>query len=100
MVAGTTVIKDSRQIALRQLAFDHVAPEYVATYPQAVDLQPAHIELIKETLSDLSLENSDAHVQLLAEKTAKMLSVTFDEHPRKFLRTVVNDYSGASRNSL
>jgi uncharacterized RDD family membrane protein YckC len=94
MVAGTTVIKQSKRIAFRQLAFDEVRPEYVPTYPQATQLQPAHIELIKETLDNLTLQNSEEHVNLLAEKTATMLGVTYDEHPRKFLRTIVSDYSG------
>jgi hypothetical protein len=93
MVAGTTVIKESKRIAFRQLAFDEVRNEHIPLYPQATELQPAHIELIKETLGNLSLENSDIHVRLLADKTAAILGVTYEDHPRKFLRTVVNDYS-------
>ncbi|HLF65238.1 MAG TPA: RDD family protein [Saprospiraceae bacterium] len=97
MVAGTTVIKESRRVVFRQLAFDEVRAEYVPTYPQATKLQPVHIELIKETLNDLALENSEGHVKLLADKTAGMLGLTYEEHPRKFLRTIVNDYSGVAR---
>ncbi len=95
MVAGTTVIKLSRRVGFRQLAFDEVREEYIPTYPQATQLKPTHIELIKETLDNLALENSEDHVRLLAEKTASMLGITYEEHPRKFLRTIVSDYSGA-----
>jgi uncharacterized RDD family membrane protein YckC len=97
MVAGTTVIKESRQLSFGQLAFDEVREDYIPTYPQAASLQPAHIELIKETLNNLALENSEEHVRMLADKTAQMLEIAYAEHPRKFLRTIVNDYNGASR---
>lgn len=97
MVAGTTVIKQGTRVAFRQLAFDEVRKEYIPIYPQASQLQPAHVELIKETLNNLSLEQADDHVNLLAEKTANMLGIQFEEHPRKFLHTIVMDYSGTQR---
>jgi uncharacterized RDD family membrane protein YckC len=98
MVAGTTVIKEQHQIQFHQLAYDEQKPAYIPVYPQASQLEPVHIELIKETLNNFQLTRAENHVTLLAEKTAIMMGVMYQEHPRKFLRTVVNDYSGASRN--
>ncbi len=95
MVAGTTVIKESRQVRFRQLAYDESPREYIPTYPNARDLRPAHIELIKELLNNFDLESGDVLVARLADKTAKMLDVHSDEHPRKFLRTVLQDYYGS-----
>jgi len=97
MVAGTTVIKERQRIGFHRLAYDETKPAYVPTYTQAAQLTPAHVELIKETLDNFQLAGSDVHVALLADKTAGILGVTYTEHPRKFLRTVVNDYSGVSR---
>jgi uncharacterized RDD family membrane protein YckC len=93
MVAGTTVIKEVQRVTLSQLAYQKVQPDYVPVYPQAVQLNAQHIELIRETLNNLALNNVDAHVRLLADKTAGMLNITYSEHPRKFLRTIVQDYS-------
>lgn len=97
MVAGTTVIKETTAVRFRQLAYDESPDIYQPVYPQARSLKPAHIELIKETLNNPGLENSDQLVVLLAQKTASMLGVQYDEHPRKFLRTVLNDYYRTSR---
>jgi uncharacterized RDD family membrane protein YckC len=97
MVAGTTVIKEQHIIQFHQLAYSETKPTYIPIYPESSQLAPAHIELIKETLNNFQLAAADDHVLLLADKTAKMLGVQYSEHPRKILRTVVDDYSGASR---
>ena len=93
IVAGTTVIKERKAHSIRHLAYEEPKEEYIPTYPQVRKLNSQQIEVIRETLNNLEIDHIHDHVRLLSDKIAGIMGVDFEEHPRKFLRTVVKDFT-------
>ena len=93
MVAGTTVVKRRRSHSIRSTIYQDFDQNYEPVYLEAKKLTSVEVDLIKEVLDSKILERNDMHVDALSNKLSKHLDIEFEEHPRKFLRTLLKDYS-------
>jgi uncharacterized RDD family membrane protein YckC len=93
MVAGTTVVKRRTSRSIRSTVYQDFDQSYEPVYIEAKSLTPNEIDLIKEVMDSKTLERNDTHVMALSEKLSAHLGIQFEEHPRKFLRTLLRDYS-------
>jgi len=97
LVAGTTVIRLRSTVKLDDLAYVETQEQYEVVYPSAFRLKDTEVELIQEVLSNREADNIDYIITELSTKLATKLQIEFEEHPRKFLKTLVEDYSYLNR---
>ena len=93
LVAGTVVVSNKKRYNVRSTVFQEYKEDYEPIYLAAKNLQPQEVAIIKEVLDNKMLERNDRHIDELAERLSDHLGVQFEEHPRKFLRTLLRDYS-------
>ncbi len=93
MVAGTTVVKlEEEKTMSAQSAFISPEVSYEVIFPQAVQLNPADVELIQRSL-EINRELGNSKPMLaLTEKVKNQLGIRTDFPPVKFLYTLIKDY--------
>ncbi|MFM2305812.1 MAG: hypothetical protein RLZZ367_481 [Bacteroidota bacterium] len=93
MLAGTTVIKTSNSVALRDTLYEKVNSNYQPVYPEAKLLTSADVELIKQVLNNSTYLENFEMVYTLTGKVQQKMNVSRTEGPEDFLRTVIKDYN-------
>ena len=102
MAAGTTVVKVSRNISLKNTLYTEVDSAYTPVFQEAVDmLGDKDISLAKEVMDALMLERSTTHLVEVGEKMkatlAQKMKVTSELSPLDFLQAVITDYNHRRR---
>jgi uncharacterized RDD family membrane protein YckC len=95
MLAGTTVVRTRRQIKIDDTLFLETDENYIAKYPQAVNLSDQDISLLKEVLNR-QVKSNDESMNLTrkaADKVMKMLNIMTHDNPSSFLQDIIRDYN-------
>ena len=97
LAAGTTVISERVRIGLDRTLLENVPDDYRPVYPQVTVLSDKDVQEIKEIYKN-SLDSSNYRViNKLSKKVSELLSITPEEKPVQFLKTVLKDYSYYTR---
>lgn len=95
LAAGTIVIKEKnyKKIQVRLAEFNHLSENYTPVYTQAQDLSLEQVNVIYKTLNMRLGKDRDRHIQLLAEKIRRLLSIQSSQtNDERILRVLLRDY--------
>jgi uncharacterized RDD family membrane protein YckC len=99
LAAGTTVIKLlTAPPVTSQKIMQSLNDNYVAQFPQVVNLSDRDISIIKEALDTNVQFGNEKPVLLIAEKLKKLHGIETDISPSQFLYTVLKDYHHITSN--
>lgn len=95
MMAGTTVIRTNKtkKIYRNPLDMTEEQEDYIAKYPEAINLTDYDIRIIKEAIRAYRFNNKREPIDAVTEKVEEILSVKCNEPPIQFLSHVVEDYN-------
>jgi uncharacterized RDD family membrane protein YckC len=95
MLAGTTVVRTRRQTKIDDTLFLETDENYIAKYPQAVNLSDQDISLLKEVLNRQVRSNYESMnlTRKAADKVMKMLNIMTPDDPNSFLQDIIRDYN-------
>ena len=93
MAAKTTVISEKRKVSLANTLAVEIPEGYVPKYPQVTVLKDRDVQDIKEIYRTARVKGRHDVVIALAEKTASVLGVKFEEKPMAFIKQVIEDYN-------
>ncbi len=93
MAAKTTVISEKRKVSLANTLAVEIPENYVPKYPQVTVLKDRDVQDIKEIYRTARVKGRHDIVIALAEKTASVLGVKFEEKPMAFIKQVIEDYN-------
>jgi len=97
IAAGTIVINMQNATSLEDTLFVLTEEDYEVTFPQVQELNDKDVTLIKEILETARRTQQHRAILPLVEKVKTVLQLTEVElPPRKFLTTVIKDYSHLS----
>lgn len=93
VVAGTTVVrlKEHQTISASE-TFISPEEDYIATFPEVVNLSDKDIELVQRALEVNKNQGNAKPAVVVTEKIKALLKIQSDMPPIKFLYTIVKDY--------
>lgn len=93
IVAGTTVVRLTEHQALSaKETFISPEEDYIATFPEVVNLSDKDIELVQRALEANRNQGNSKPAVVVTEKIKALLSIQSNMPPIKFLYTIVKDY--------
>lgn len=99
LAAGTTVIKlDAAPRVTSQKMIQSLNDNYVAEFPQVVNLSDKDILIIKEALEANVQLGNEKPILLIAEKLKKLYGIETSLSPSQFLYTIMKDYHHITSN--
>ncbi|MCW3127948.1 MAG: hypothetical protein JWO03_3606 [Bacteroidetes bacterium] len=94
MIAGTTVIRITSTVSLKDTIYQKLNYNHIVTYQEARKLSESEIELIKKVLNTPEYRDNYDMVYTLTNKIQSKMNVArIEASPEDFLRTVVRDYN-------
>ena len=93
IAAGTSVVrlKEHEALSARDTFITH-EEEYIASFPEVVNLSEKDIELVQRALETNRDQGNIKPAVLVTEKIKELLKIKSDMPPIKFLYTIVKDY--------
>ncbi|MCG8306213.1 MAG: RDD family protein [Cytophagales bacterium] len=92
IAAGTTVIKLKKSGFLKRHTLNDLDENYAPVFPNASELSPEHVELIKKAINAKLNMLNNKPVEAIAAKTRDKLGIHTDLPDLKFLHTILKDY--------
>ena len=93
LAAGTTVIKTSSKVSLRDTILYKPISNYKIVFDQVSLLSDKDVGIIKEILDHSLTNNKRENLTLLAQKVKLKMGVTTTLKDEEFLKTILLDYS-------
>lgn len=93
LVGGTSVIKLKPRTSIANTLYVPVRDDYSVRFPEAVNLQTADVQLIKEVLYYYSVTGNGLILHQAAEKIRETLHIEAPVDPGSLLQTVIEDYN-------
>lgn len=98
MAAGTTVVRTKRSMRLEETIVSEIDENYTPIFREAVSLTDQDIEIIKEVLRSKPEDDPHGIIKIgLIKKSAfliqKKLNINSGMDSRRFLKTIIDDYS-------
>lgn len=92
IAAGTTVISLKHHAIRREELLKQVSQDHEPKYPQVVNLNDSQVAQIKKIRIEALKSQDFELVNKLAEKTGKLLQVSYDTKPLAFIDQIILDY--------
>ncbi len=92
IAAGTTVVSLNESTVRREDLLLAVAENHEPKYPQVVNLTDAQLIQIKKIRMEALKSHDFILIRMLAEKTGKLLQITYTNKPLEFVDQVILDY--------
>jgi hypothetical protein len=95
IIAGTTLVKTRPRAAMQQTLYMPVAEtNYVANYPEIVQLSDSDMQLVKEVLINVQKSGNNLLAYQTMEKIESVLRIkSRHEDPINFLYALLSDYN-------
>lgn len=95
VVAGTTVVKLKKQMALSGTLYEEIPPDYRPQFKvaQINHLREQDVRLIKRFLLSNAFEKKQELVDITADKVKKATGIETTLAPNAFLKQVIKDYN-------
>ena len=93
LAAATTVIKQKKKTTIHDTILADLSQNHLITFEEVSRLTDHDISIIKEVLEFDQRNSNDAMIHKLVSKTKQTMGVESNMAYRKFLETVVADYS-------
>ncbi|MFT7071386.1 RDD family protein [Patiriisocius sp. Uisw_017] len=93
IAARTTVISEREPMSLARTILTSLPDNYEPTYPQVAIFTDAEMQDIKNIYQDARRNARHKVILKLAIRVSKVMNVTFQEKPIRFIDTVVKDFN-------
>ena len=93
LAAGTTVISEKFVTNLQNTLLVEIPEDYIPKYPQVLSLTDKQVQDIKQIKNEALKSGDFGLIQKLANKTAQLLQITYEEKSMAFLDQVIKDYN-------
>ncbi len=98
IAAGTTVISENAVVGLAQTVLVDIPEGYVPMYPQVTVFTDHEMQTIKNLFQSARYGGNHHVILKLSNRVSKVMEITVEETPIKFLDKVIKDYNYYTQN--
>ena len=93
VAATTTVITEKKTVYFSQTILMELPEDYKPTYPQVTVFTDAEMQTVKSVFTNAKYKGNHNVILKLSEQLCKVMEITFEGTPIRFIDTVIKDYN-------